>query len=321
VDAKMADYLEGDLPLSDRALFDGFLDSDPDARQEVAELRRTIALLRSLPSEEPPADLVFRVMERVRAGEAAPAWWIRAGAAIARALRPSILIPAAAGAAAALAGVALWPSAGVPGAAPSPVAAVVSQAAPSSQVAQAADHAPKLAPPPSAPSAGLDPREYSVAAETPRLPSFQSNVPQIEQVMVPTSNGRRRSPEDALRAAAIAGFSGSRAGAPSASRRLPVPPAGSVAGTASRAELLDQRIETLMTDPSRFAADLRSLSFPEIWLEAIAERAVERAIADAALAKLREAPNAQDIAVAFEAQAVRFRAAGASNEVSSSEQQ
>jgi len=78
IDARMADYLEGDLDLEDRALFDAFLDGNADSARELAELRRTISLLRSLPDPEPPRHLTRSVMERIRAGEARVPLWQRA---------------------------------------------------------------------------------------------------------------------------------------------------------------------------------------------------------------------------------------------------
>jgi hypothetical protein len=67
--ARMADYLEGDLPLEDRALFDAHLDVCDQCDRELEELQAAIALLRSLPDPEPPDDLVDVVMRRIRAGE------------------------------------------------------------------------------------------------------------------------------------------------------------------------------------------------------------------------------------------------------------
>ena len=68
----MADYLEGDLPLGKRALFDAHLAQCPDCSSELAEMRGTIALLRRLPTPEPPADLTDNVMRRIAAGEGKP---------------------------------------------------------------------------------------------------------------------------------------------------------------------------------------------------------------------------------------------------------
>jgi hypothetical protein len=65
----MADYLEGDLDLTQRALLDAHLDTCSACSREFAEMTATIGLLRALPSPEPPPFLVGRVMARVREGE------------------------------------------------------------------------------------------------------------------------------------------------------------------------------------------------------------------------------------------------------------
>lgn len=93
IEARMADYLEGDLPLEDRALFDAFLDSHPDAAREVEELRRTIDWVRSMPDPEPPADFGARVMDRIRAGEARPGWFERLTRAVSDQLSPQWVVP------------------------------------------------------------------------------------------------------------------------------------------------------------------------------------------------------------------------------------
>jgi anti-sigma factor RsiW len=70
----MADYLEGDLSLGKRALFDAHLDACVDCSGELSEMRGTIALLRRLPTSEPPANLADNVMRRLAEGEGQPGW-------------------------------------------------------------------------------------------------------------------------------------------------------------------------------------------------------------------------------------------------------
>ena len=65
----MADYLEGDLHLTKRALFDAHLAACDSCTREFDELRRTVALLRDLPMPEPPPFLAGKVMARIRQGE------------------------------------------------------------------------------------------------------------------------------------------------------------------------------------------------------------------------------------------------------------
>ena len=69
---RMADYLEGDLSLAKRALFDAHLDACEDCSTELAEMRETIRLLRRLPTPEPPANLTDNVMRRIGEGEGQP---------------------------------------------------------------------------------------------------------------------------------------------------------------------------------------------------------------------------------------------------------
>jgi hypothetical protein len=72
IESRMADYLEGDLSLGKRALFDAHLDTCTDCESELAEMRGTIGLLRGLPTPEPPTDLVDNVMRRIKLGEGQP---------------------------------------------------------------------------------------------------------------------------------------------------------------------------------------------------------------------------------------------------------
>jgi len=65
----MPDYLEGELALDRRALFDAHLDECADCAGEVAGFRATIAALRRLPEPETPTDLTTNVMRRIRLGE------------------------------------------------------------------------------------------------------------------------------------------------------------------------------------------------------------------------------------------------------------
>lgn len=97
---RMADYLEGDLSLRKRALFDAHLDTCPDCSSELGEMRRTIALLRRLPTPQAPADLADNVMRRIAEGEGQPGWidhierWF--GEFRALVLAPGLVLPATA---------------------------------------------------------------------------------------------------------------------------------------------------------------------------------------------------------------------------------
>ncbi len=101
VRTRLSEYLNGDLALSDRALFDAHLDRCERCSGELRELRETVALLRGLPPQELPAHFAQRVMERLRAGEGRPSRLGRLGEAFAELVRPSVAGPVAALAAAA----------------------------------------------------------------------------------------------------------------------------------------------------------------------------------------------------------------------------
>lgn len=96
----MANYLDGELSLEARALFDAHLDQCEPCSRELVEMRDTIRLLRTLPSEEPPATLVSDVMARIAEGEGQANWLGRALDQLSRYVVPRVAIPATAMAAA-----------------------------------------------------------------------------------------------------------------------------------------------------------------------------------------------------------------------------
>ncbi|MEE8167024.1 MAG: anti-sigma factor, partial [Myxococcota bacterium] len=98
----LADYLEGDLPLDERARVDAHLDGCPECAQEVNEMLQTIRLLHLLPEPETPPMIAANVMRRIRAGETEPGWFERIGRALGSVLEPSFVLPASAIAVAAL---------------------------------------------------------------------------------------------------------------------------------------------------------------------------------------------------------------------------
>jgi anti-sigma factor RsiW len=67
--SQMPDYLEGDLPLDRRALFDAHLDECRECAREISEMRWTIGALRALPEPTAPARMADDVMRRIRTGE------------------------------------------------------------------------------------------------------------------------------------------------------------------------------------------------------------------------------------------------------------
>jgi len=92
----MASYLEGELSLDARALFDAHLDQCEVCSQELAEMRETVRLLRNLPTPEPPPDFVTQVMQRIEAGDGQPGWFGRLLDSLGQLLVPRFVIPATA---------------------------------------------------------------------------------------------------------------------------------------------------------------------------------------------------------------------------------
>ncbi|HPG28019.1 MAG: zf-HC2 domain-containing protein [Spirochaetaceae bacterium] len=98
----LADYLEGDLPLSTRARFDAHLEECGECAREVGEMQQTIRLLRAMPDPEPPPMIAADVMRRIRAGETRLGPFQRVMRVLTGVLEPAFVLPASAVAVAAL---------------------------------------------------------------------------------------------------------------------------------------------------------------------------------------------------------------------------
>jgi hypothetical protein len=98
----MADYLEGDLALEDRALLDAHLDHCDPCSMEIEEILQTIRLLRTLPEPELPPMIAANVMRRIRAGESRPGFFQRLSRGVQSIMEPTFVLPASAIAVAAL---------------------------------------------------------------------------------------------------------------------------------------------------------------------------------------------------------------------------
>lgn len=92
--ALLGDHLEGNLALQVRTEIDEHLHRCAECKRELHELRSTVALLRSLPTPEPPPNLVADVMERIDSGETRIA---RLPAGFRRVFDPRVAAPLAAG--------------------------------------------------------------------------------------------------------------------------------------------------------------------------------------------------------------------------------
>jgi len=75
VRTRMGEYLQGDLDLAQRALFDAHLDGCEACAEELRGLRDTVDWLRDLPAPEVPQHLVDRVVAKIEDGEGRPRWW------------------------------------------------------------------------------------------------------------------------------------------------------------------------------------------------------------------------------------------------------
>jgi hypothetical protein len=71
----MGEYLQGELTLGQRALFDAHLDGCESCADDLRALRSTVELLRELPTPDVPPHLVDRVIARIEDGEGRSRWW------------------------------------------------------------------------------------------------------------------------------------------------------------------------------------------------------------------------------------------------------
>lgn len=69
---RLSEYLDGTLSGRDGARVEAHIASCPECRNDLAELRRTSELLRSLRAGVESPDLAASILERIRAGEAEP---------------------------------------------------------------------------------------------------------------------------------------------------------------------------------------------------------------------------------------------------------
>jgi anti-sigma factor RsiW len=111
----LAEYLEGDLPIGDRALVDAHLDACDSCAGEVEEMLQTIRLLRTMPEPETPPMITANVMRRIRSGEGQLGFFGRIRRTLGGVLEPGFVLPASAIAAAALVVTVVQSFGGIPG--------------------------------------------------------------------------------------------------------------------------------------------------------------------------------------------------------------
>jgi anti-sigma factor RsiW len=95
VGARLSEYLEGELPLRQRALVDAHLDACLACRDALLDLRAAIDVLHDLGDAEPRGRIADAVMARIRAGETAPTLWSRLVEALESLTEPRIVRPVA----------------------------------------------------------------------------------------------------------------------------------------------------------------------------------------------------------------------------------
>jgi hypothetical protein len=328
----MADYLEGDLDLTKRALLDAHLDGCERCSGEFAEMRGTIGLLRSLPTPEPPPFMVEKVMNRIREGEGRTRLvdrvveWLRPFATPQAALSATALtvgllmatgnldprlnpfaedVPAGRH----IARLHIKPGGGTL------ARNTVDPLAPKNQGSR------RVARPSYVPVAGRPPAVARAPHITISLPSMGVRTRVPTQVATNTSRvGRSGSGRSITRWPSGSGRSGisvpvgtslshnAVANTVAASGReltLAVADDGSQRD-ARRAAELDQRLEAMVRRPTLYSVEFLSLSVAEqeIWLRALAERARDQGRADEALRELRAAGDgaSQQLATAFAAE-------------------
>lgn len=264
----MPDYLEGDLSIDRRAVFDAHLDGCEDCRVEMKELRAVPRLLRGLPDVEPPPMLADDVMRRIRLGEAAPTVGDRIRNLLSEFASPGIAIPAGAMLAAFVLAVTSgqfefspqrsWTGAGVRG---------------------AADSA-RLAPiPPEA--TALARRVFRTAPDSPALQlnrggdaTLVATPPRAYFQLLPASTDPHAATGGKRRVQIVV--------RPSLGRRF------ADAGRSTPSSV-DDWLAVVLQQPAEFARRQASLSLAERehWARALARRAVETESADAVVEALR----------------------------------
>jgi len=268
---RMGEYLQGDLTLAQRALFDAHLDGCDACASELSSLRRTVQLLRNLPSPEVPPHLADRVIARIEDGEGVGRWWDGL-VAFWNWIDPARYLPPLAAAALTSAVVIVgvrdlgWE---IPGARRDLVASPQGRAAEESARAEAtaSPRLPASVPSPFANDPGA-PRASGLASATPistdpAAADLEREAPSLLQgpfgarAVVPGAGASPRSPEEDLRLA--------------------------------------------LEDPSAFMVRFRTLRPPEAqdaWLAAVAEHAArQQAVADVAR-RLRETEGDEGRALA-----------------------
>jgi len=305
----MADYLEGDLPLARRALFDAHLDDCSDCAQEISEMQQTIGLLRSLPEPEVPPHLADNALRRIRNGEANPPWYDHLRSGIETLLSPRVLAPLSAGML--VMGVISWVGESPPtgedsnvAAPPTLVQAAVPVAGGGNGTTIAANRAARR-------GAGEASRGGSLSGESRLGPSDQWAL-QLNSLVGGMRRGQGFEPPlaEPTRTVQVAGhadsysannFYGAASGQPLVPQQRPSGLAGQTLPSADDWLLHAQR------SPAAFAAELYQLTLAEqeLWVGNLARHAEQEGLLDTLISALQSSQSEQARLLAQD-----FRAAG-----------
>ena len=285
----MADYLEGDLSLNKRAIFDAHLDGCPECAAEIAEMRATIGALRSLPLPEPPPNLASDVMRRIRAGEGHANWSDLLVGWLERLMPPQVAVPVTA-VATAVGVLLLTGQLESPLPAGTPERGALAQRSPVQVVIKLEGVEPQVAMDPMAGFGRASARQWNTAPWHQAVAYHNQNEPYVSRSL---SEGGGSSPLGLL-AAVPAGRSSS---APTSAHTVgwhralaPVTSPASLDPSPDHSLMvLDDRLQRMMRSPARFARQqLRlSLAEQELWARRLSERARDLGQLDDAFTKLR----------------------------------
>jgi len=286
VQRQMADYLEGDLALDGRALFDAHLDDCTECASEIAEMQDTISLLRSLPDPEIPADFSSQVMRRIRSGEGDRSLLDVLRDALDTLFSPKVMYPASV--AMLTVGMLLAtgqiefvdpadPSGGSPG------SKLVVQLSPGSG-ASAIERDQLVGAFAANPSGVSRPRAAGGEREFMQVVPIEELVVAQQQTRPPWARPSRSDSRGGAVPVATAPGSGSSLGMPrppgiSAERDLPSP---------------EEWLTELQRNPAVFAARLYRLTLAEqeLWVQSLAKHAADRGDLEAVITALRRSPTA-----------------------------
>lgn len=287
---RMGDYLQGELTLAQRALFDAHLDGCTSCADELHTLRITVDLLRGLDTPEVPPHLTDRVFARIQDGEG-QARWLDGLSAFWDAIDPARYLPPLAAAALTSAVVIVgvrdlgWQ---IPGTHP-PGTQVVAQA--SRTDADPAPVVPRRSPPETAAAADRAAAGRAMASGF----SSELRLPAATQIAEREAGALRFEVQERLGeppAAFVKRPFGARAAPPA----LGVGSVADALGHSLAPHSLAEDLELALMDPRAFLEHHRAqhpVDAREAWLSALADEATRRGSLDDLLLGLRERAGAE----------------------------